>query len=108
VMQTICLARLDKSRPVVVLTRDVALSVLTNVTVAPITTTVRGLSVEVAVGERNGLDGPSVITCDNVQCHFGGVRPGLTHRLRHVGSSSQSSTLIVTDGQARSNWSPRP
>jgi mRNA interferase MazF len=66
-MQTICLARLDKSRPVVVLTRDVALSVLTNVTVAPITTTVRGLSVEVAVGERNGLDGPSVITCDNVQ-----------------------------------------
>jgi mRNA interferase MazF len=66
-MRTICLAMLDKTRPVVVLSRDVALSVLTNVTVAPITTTVRGLAVEVAVGERNGLDGPSVISCDNVQ-----------------------------------------
>jgi mRNA interferase MazF len=42
-MRTICLARLDKSCPVVVLARDVALSVLTNVTVALISTTVRGL-----------------------------------------------------------------
>jgi len=34
--------------------------------VAPITSTVRGLSTEVPVGPGNGLDYPSVISCDNV------------------------------------------
>lgn len=37
------------------------------VTVAPITTTIRGLTSEVAVGESNGLDEASVINCDNIQ-----------------------------------------
>jgi mRNA interferase MazF len=36
------------------------------VTVAPITTTVRGLSTEVAVGRANGLDHDCVISCDNI------------------------------------------
>jgi mRNA interferase MazF len=36
------------------------------VTVAPITTTIRGLSTEVPVGVRNGLDGPSVVSCHNI------------------------------------------
>ena len=39
---------------------------LTRVTVAPITTTIRGLSTEVPVGRRNGLDQASVISCDNI------------------------------------------
>jgi mRNA interferase MazF len=58
---------LDKPRPVLILTRELARPVLTNVTVAPITTHVRGLAVEVPVGPRNGLDSPSAISCDNIQ-----------------------------------------
>ena len=36
------------------------------VTVAPITSTVRGLTSEVPVGPRNGLDHESVVSCDNI------------------------------------------
>lgn len=35
-------------------------------TVAPITTTVRGLSTEMPVGTANGLEGPSAVSCDNI------------------------------------------
>lgn len=65
-MRPIHLARLDKQRPVVVLTRELVRRHLTTITVAPITTTVRGLSTEVPVGPANGLDAPSVVSCDNV------------------------------------------
>jgi mRNA interferase MazF len=41
-------------------------SYLTTVTVAPITTTIRGLSTEVPVDVANGLTEPSVVSCDNV------------------------------------------
>jgi mRNA interferase MazF len=40
---------------------------MTNVTVAPITSTIRGLYSEVRVGQENNLDGPGVISCDNIQ-----------------------------------------
>ncbi|MDF1490051.1 type II toxin-antitoxin system PemK/MazF family toxin [Tessaracoccus caeni] len=40
---------------------------LRRVTVAPITSTIRGLSTEVEVGPANGLDHTSVISCDNIQ-----------------------------------------
>jgi mRNA interferase MazF len=65
-MRAVHLAKLDKVRPVVILTRDAVRPHLRNVTVAPITSTVRGLSSEVAVGPANGLDHDSVISCDNV------------------------------------------
>jgi mRNA interferase MazF len=65
-MRPIHTARLDKTRPVLVLTREVVRPYLTRVTVAPITSTVRGLSTEVPVGPRNGLDHGSVISCDNI------------------------------------------
>jgi mRNA interferase MazF len=66
-MRPIHIARLDKPRPVLVLTRELVRPHLTNVTVAPITSTIRGLSTEVHVGLQNGLDHPSVVSCDNVQ-----------------------------------------
>ena len=66
-MRPIHIAQLDKVRPVLILTRDIARPVLTNVTVAPITTRPRGLAVEVPVGVRNGLGDASVVSCDNVQ-----------------------------------------
>ena len=65
-MREIRLAKLDKTRPVVILTRELALGAMNKVTVAPITSTVRGLSSEVIVDERNGLDHRSAISLDNV------------------------------------------
>ena len=65
-MREIRLARLDKTRPVVVLTRDPARAAMIKVTVAPITSTAKGLCSEVPVGVENGLDHPSVVSLDNV------------------------------------------
>jgi mRNA interferase MazF len=59
-------AQLDEVRPVLVLTREIVRPHLTRVTVAPITTTIRGLSTEVPVGRRNGLHQALVISCDNI------------------------------------------
>lgn len=53
-------------RPVCVLTRDAAISVLTAITCAPITRTIRGIRSELEVGAPAGLPAPSVISCDNV------------------------------------------
>jgi mRNA interferase MazF len=39
---------------------------MARVTVAPITTAIRGLSTEVPVGRANGLAQASVISCDNI------------------------------------------
>lgn len=65
-IRPIHVAQLDKARPVLVLTRELVRPYLTTVTVAPITTTVRGLSTEVAVDGANGLAEPSVVSCDNI------------------------------------------
>ena len=53
-------------RMVRVLTRDAALAVLTAITCAPITRTIRGIRSEVDVGAAEGLPQPSVISCDNL------------------------------------------
>jgi len=58
--------RLDKTRPALVLTREAARPGMTKVTVAPITSTVKGLSSEVIVGPENGLDHRSAVALDNV------------------------------------------
>jgi len=56
----------DKERPVVVLTRDSALSYLATVTVAPITSTIRGVPSEVTLGDEDGMKAPSAINLHNV------------------------------------------
>ena len=65
-MRPIHTAQLDKARPVLVLTRELVRPHLRTVTVAPITTTIRGLSTEVPVDADNGLAGASVASCDNI------------------------------------------
>ena len=55
-----------KPRPVVVVTRGEVLDVRVNVTVAEITTTVRGLSVEVPVDPDCGIEQASVVNCDGL------------------------------------------
>jgi mRNA interferase MazF len=65
-MRPIHMANLDKRRPVLILTREIVRPHLNNVTVAPITSTIRGLSTEVGVGYVNGLDHDSVVSLDNI------------------------------------------
>ena len=56
-----------KFRPVLILTRPEVIDVRTQVTVAEITTTVRGLSVEVPLDHLDvGLSKPSVVNCDGL------------------------------------------
>jgi mRNA interferase MazF len=45
----------DKQKPVLVLTRNSAISYLATVTVAPITSTIRGVPSEVVLGEEDGM-----------------------------------------------------
>jgi mRNA interferase MazF len=65
-LRPIHVAQLDKARPVLILTRELVRPHLTRVTVAPITGTVRGLSTEVPVGVRNGLEKESIVSVDNI------------------------------------------
>lgn len=65
-MREIRLVHLDKVRPALVLTRAAARPAMTKVTVAPITTTVKGLTSEVPVGPANGLDHDCAVSLDNV------------------------------------------
>lgn len=65
-MRPIHTARLDKLRPVLVLTRAGVRPHRSRITVAPITSTARGLSVEVPVGPEDGMDRESVVNLDDV------------------------------------------
>ena len=88
-MRDIHVAHLDKARPVVVLTREAVRSAMRRVTIAPITTTAKGLSTEVPVGPANGLDAAGVISCDNIITieksalgrHIGFLFQGQEHQL---------------------------
>lgn len=55
-----------KKRPVLVVTRSEVLDVRDLVTVAEVTTSIRGLVAEVGIDDDIGLDQPSVINCDGL------------------------------------------
>ena len=58
----------DKRRPVLILTRTVALSFLTRITIAPITTTVRDIPTEVLLTpDDDGVPQACVVNLDNIQ-----------------------------------------
>ena len=56
----------DKRRPVVVLTRNSVLARLTTILVAPVTTRVREIPTEVALGPAHGLARHCVANFDNI------------------------------------------
>ncbi len=57
----------DKKRPVLILTRDSVLQYLGEVTVAPITMTVRDIPSEVFLSQRDGMHRECAINCDHIQ-----------------------------------------
>ena len=59
--------RPDKKRPVLILTRDSVLEYLGEVTVAPITSTVRNIPSEVFLSKADGMLRDCAVNCDHVQ-----------------------------------------
>jgi mRNA interferase MazF len=57
----------DKRRPVLVLSRDDAIRVLSTVMVAPVTSTIRGLPSEVMIDTTHGMKKPCAVNLDHVQ-----------------------------------------
>ncbi len=57
----------DKKRPVVILTRNTILDYLSEVTVAPITSTIRDIPSEVLLSHEDGMHNDCVINCDYIQ-----------------------------------------
>jgi mRNA interferase MazF len=55
----------DKKRPVLVLTRDSAIAYLSTVTVAPITSSIRGVPSEVVLNEDDGMKAPCAVNLHN-------------------------------------------
>jgi mRNA interferase MazF len=55
----------DKKRPVVVLTRNSAVGYLSTVTVAPITSTIRGVPSETVLDEDDGMKAPCAVNLHN-------------------------------------------
>jgi mRNA interferase MazF len=60
-------AQPDKRRPVLILTRDSALEFLSDVTVAPVTTTVRDIPSEVALTPADGVPHACAVNLDHIQ-----------------------------------------
>jgi mRNA interferase MazF len=55
----------DKNRPVLVLTRDSAIAYLSTVTVAPITSTVRGVPSEAVLDQEDGMKAACAVNLHN-------------------------------------------
>ena len=60
-------ARPDKTRPVVILTRDTVLEYLGEVTVAPVTSIIRDIPSEVLLSQLDGMPRDWAINLDHIQ-----------------------------------------
>jgi len=57
----------DKKRPVLILTRESAISILNSVTIAPITSTIRSIPTELLLTEQDGVPHTCAANFDNLQ-----------------------------------------
>lgn len=76
----------QKRRPVLVVSRDEVISVLNNVVVAPVTSTLRDIPTCVAVGPGEGIEHDSVASFDNLAAVPKSV---LTARLGSLGAGGR-------------------
>jgi mRNA interferase MazF len=79
----------DKERPVVVLTQDSAIDHLATVTVAPITSAIRGVPSQVLLDERDGMKQPCVVNLHKlITVHKTNIGPRVAslneHRLSEI------------------------
>src|SRR4030042_269688 len=57
----------DKNRPVLILSRDPVIEYLGEVTIAPVTTTIRDIPSEVLLTKADGLPRECVVKCEHLQ-----------------------------------------
>lgn len=57
----------DKKRPVVILTRGSAVDYLGEVTIAPVTSTIRDIPSEVVLGQGDGMPRDCAVNLDHIQ-----------------------------------------
>ena len=86
-------SRPDKRRPILILTRDSALEFLGEVTVAPITSTVRNIPSEVLLTNADGMPRDCAVNLDHLQTVSKGKIGTLittlsAHKMQQVRSSA--------------------
>jgi mRNA interferase MazF len=87
----------QKRRPVLVVSRDDAISVLNNVVVAPVTSTIRDIPTCIPVGPAEGIDHDSVATFDSLAAVPKSV---LTRRLGGLGVGGRRRICDALDAMA--------
>ena len=88
----------DKRRPVVILTRDSILEYLAEVTVAPVTSTVRDIPSEVLLSREDGMKKDCAINCDHIQTvSRGKVRALITALTRKKLEELRKAILFALD-----------
>lgn len=87
----------QKRRPVLVVSRNEVLPVLSNVVVAPVTSTIRDIPTCIPVGPDEGIDHDSVATFDNLAAVPKSV---LTTRLGELGGGGRHLICGALDALA--------
>jgi mRNA interferase MazF len=91
-------ARPDKNRPVVILTRDSALDFLGEVTVAPITSTIRDIPTEVLLTKEDGMPRDCALNLDHIQTVSKGMIGPLITTLSPMKMSELRTALLFALG----------
>lgn len=91
-------SRPDKKRPVLILTRESALEFLGEVTVAPITSTIRDIPSEVLLTNADGMPRDCAVNLDHVQTVSKGKIGSLITTLSTVKMEQVRSSLVFALG----------
>ncbi|HEY2945439.1 MAG TPA: type II toxin-antitoxin system PemK/MazF family toxin [Vicinamibacteria bacterium] len=91
-------SRPDKKRPVLLLTRDSALEFLGEVTVAPVTSTIRDIPSEVILTTEDGMPRDCAIDLDHVQTVSRSKLGAVITTLRPKRMSEVRSALLFSLG----------
>ena len=86
-----------KRRPVLIITRSEAISVLNNLVVAPLTGTIRTIPTCIPLGPEEGIDRDSVASFDNIASV---PKSLLTSRLGSLGLSGSQQICLALDALA--------
>ena len=92
----------DKKRPVLLLTRDTILEYLGDVTVAPITSTIRDIPSEVQLDKGDGMLHECAVNCDHIQTVFKGRLGALVTTLSATKMREVSNAVAFALGLGRS------
>jgi mRNA interferase MazF len=88
----------DKKRPVLILTRNSIIEYLDEVTVAPITSTVRHIPSEVQLSRSEGLAKDCAVNCDHIQTVAKAKLGGLITTLSHSKLSEARQAILFALG----------